>query len=143
MTNYSALYLPAIDNKSQYKILSRWNLRKISTLYVVALILLRIYFRQHFVFASLALTYTSFWILFNLPSCPLQQNCTTKLAKLTVHYNKIELLNCNIVFYDWKHHLEPLGRGGAVKISFHKGWIAELINDKGVCRAAPGFSRVC
>ena len=41
--------------------------------------------------------------------------------------------------------MQPLGRGGALKI-FSKT-ITELINQSvnngGVCRAAPGFARIC
>ena len=39
------------------------------------------------------------------------------------------------LFYDRKHHLQPLGHGGAVKI--FSQIIADLINNKSVCRAAP------
>ena len=48
------------------------------------------------------------------------------------------------LFYDLKHHFEPFWRDGAVKIT--KGSLSysvnELMNAKGICRAAPGFARV-
>ena len=37
--------------------------------------------------------------------------------------------------YDWKHHLQPLGRGSALNIFPQR--ITYLINHKGVCRTAP------
>ena len=49
------------------------------------------------------------------------------------------------LFYYCKHHLQPLGHGGAVKIFSQR--VTELpiqsINYRGYCRAAPGFKRVC
>ena len=43
------------------------------------------------------------------------------------------------VFYDWKHHFQPLGRGGAVKIFSQTMSQSpnELISNEGVCRTAP------
>ena len=38
--------------------------------------------------------------------------------------------------YIWKSYLKPLGRGGAVKLT-------QLMNNKAVCRAAPGCARAC
>ena len=49
------------------------------------------------------------------------------------------------LFYDWKHHLEPLGRGGAVKI-FSQSTLNESISNKAVCRkalATPGLLIKC
>ena len=49
------------------------------------------------------------------------------------------------LFYDWKHHLQPLGRGSAVKMFSQtiSQLINKLISDETVCRAAPGLARVC
>ena len=48
------------------------------------------------------------------------------------------------LFHNWKSYLKQSGRGGAIKLWKEKGeLISELINDKGVCRGAPGFALVC
>ena len=47
-------------------------------------------------------------------------------------------------FYNWKSYLYPFGRGGAVKLWEEEDeLINQLINDKGFCKAAPGFARIC
>ena len=48
------------------------------------------------------------------------------------------------MFYDWKHHFQPFGRDGTVKIFYlMDDWMSEsvnrLMNDEGVCQAAPAW----
>ena len=35
------------------------------------------------------------------------------------------------LFDAWKHHLQPLGRGGAIKIFGGKGWLNQSVNHGG------------
>ena len=53
--------------------------------------------------------------------------------------------NIESLFYDTKHHLQPWGCGGDVKIISQRmnESINESVNDGGVCRAAPGFALFC
>ena len=45
------------------------------------------------------------------------------------------------LFYDLKHHIQPFGHGGAVKIFSQR--FSDTGNYNGLCRAAPGFARDC
>ena len=61
----------------------------------------------------------------------IQQNCRNSWTSNAILMSfKIKNL-----FYDWKHHFKPLGRGGAVKIFSQT--MSHLMNDKAVYRTAP------
>ena len=74
-------------------------------------------------------------------------------TKIAVTFDLMKRLRCpsRVRFslkISCKHHLQPLGRGSAVKKFQPKDqsmneWINQLMNHKSFCRAAPGFVLVC
>ena len=84
----------------------------------------------------------------NRPNPPIQKNCCNFWTndKILMFFANLNDLSLCIIYYDLKHHLKPHVLSGVVKYfqqGLHTFLINKVMEDTGVCRAAPGFPRIC